>query len=317
MLAGRIRTTALAIHPRETEFATRGFHAVSPEARLTLEAHGASFVRGFNTALEHGRAERLAAPLAAEPDSERGFAYEGAAMALTLLDLLTPGRGRRLGELLGTHGAPHVYMVHVGAGWALARLHLAARHRLAALDPFLRWLTVDGYGFHHGFFGPGRYLAAGDVPLRLRGYELRAFDQGLGRSLWFFACADVERAGRVIDSLAPHRRADVWSGLALAAAYTTAASRDDLGELLRRAGRARADVAQGAAFGAVARLESRTVVPHTHVAAEVLCQRALDELGDVVVAARAGLSGDPAGRGYEAWRARLRERLAPRPVAVA
>ena len=52
-----------------------------------------------------------------DPDL-RGFAYEGAAMALTLRDAMSIRRGRRLQDFLRDLADRHVYTAHVGAGWA-------------------------------------------------------------------------------------------------------------------------------------------------------------------------------------------------------
>jgi hypothetical protein len=46
-------------------------------------------------------------------------------------------------------------MAHVGIGWAIARLPWLRRRieqPLNRLDSLLRWLAVDGYGFHEGYF---------------------------------------------------------------------------------------------------------------------------------------------------------------------
>ena len=55
-------------------------------------------------------------------------------------------------SFLAGPGAAHTYMVHVGAGWALAQLRRRVDRALARLDPLLGWLAVDGYGFHQGYF---------------------------------------------------------------------------------------------------------------------------------------------------------------------
>jgi len=47
----------------------------------------------------------------------RGFAYEGAAMALALRDAIVPASSRLTGFMAGA-GKQHIYMLHVGAGWA-------------------------------------------------------------------------------------------------------------------------------------------------------------------------------------------------------
>lgn len=312
----RLRLMALGIDPAKTSFAARGFAASGDAAaRTTLERHAGAFVSGFNIAVVAPE-EALQTRLRDVVLADRGFAYEGAAMALALLDQLTPGRGSRLGRLLDTHGYPHRYMGHVGAGWALAVLRRRPGATLRSLDPLLRWLATDGYGFHEGFFHTRRSLAA-KLPLRRpRGYEQRAFDQGLGRSLWFVVCADVDEAARVVAGFPAARRADLWSGLGLAASYTSVASAGDLDRLASRAGPHVAHVVQGAAFAVSARREAGNVVAHTRVAAELLCGRSVDEVAELVDAARSDLHPDRTGHAYEEWRSRIRERLTRMPAGA-
>lgn len=299
----------LSISPREAAFDVRGFHDGRPQARKSLERHGVSFVSGYNAALDAGELEALVMRLERVPDAERGFAYEGAAMALALLDLLSPRRRDRLAALLKGPGQPHVYMIHVGAGWALARLRLRPRLHLPALDPFLRWLTVDGYGFQEAFFHTRRTVVRKDLPRRLHDYERRAFDQGVGRALWFVDGGDVDRAARTVQSFGSARGPDLWSGLALAVAYTTAARRDDLGRLRRLGARQASAVAQGAAFAVAARHRAGNVLPETETAAQVLCGTSVDNVVEVVHTARMGLVADSGGRGYERWRMLVGRRL--------
>jgi hypothetical protein len=301
----------LALTPDEALFSVRGFHDGAPAARRVLERHGASFIAGFNAALSARDTDDLGDRLALTPVAERGFAYEGAAMASALLDRVSLGSGSRLERLLAGPGRPHVYIVHVGAGWALARLRVLSHTCPRALDPLLRWLAFDGYGFHQGFFHPEPFVGDKATDGRLSGYELRAFDQGLGRSLWFVHCADVERVADTIAAFPPHRRGDLWSGLGLAATYTTAAGAAELVRLRELAGDARPHVAQGAAFAAVTRHRAGNVVAHTQVAAELLCGRGVAQVAEMVKQAGVGLCADPDGRGYEQWRTRLRERLSP------
>src|SRR5207247_986244 len=129
----------------------------------------------------------------------RGFAFEGAAMGLALLDRLTPWKAQRWRSFARGPGEPHAYMVHVGAGLALARLRKSLRLDRGDLDPLLRWLVADGYGFHEGFFRWADRSRPLPAPERARGYARRAFDQGLGRSLWFSCGADPGRIATAIE----------------------------------------------------------------------------------------------------------------------
>src|SRR5262249_1827635 len=144
-------------------------------------------------ALEDDHPEALAHGLHSVEAEARGFAFEGAAVGLALLDQLTPWRRDRLTVFLEAQGAAHVYMIHAGVGWALARLRRNVAPVIATLDAVLGWLAVDGYGFHDGYFYWPRYVTNQEVPRHLLGYARQAFDQGLGRSLWFVEGADVIR----------------------------------------------------------------------------------------------------------------------------
>ncbi len=179
-------------------------------------------------------------------------------MALALLDALLPGRRDRLARLLAGPGAAHAYIIHVGAGWILARLPLAPERLLARLgDPVLRWLALDGYGFHEGYFRWPRSVERQEVPRKLRGYARRGFDQGLGRSLWFVDGADVRLIPRTIGRFPDDRQSDLWSGVGLACAYAGGRSRSEIEALRQAAGPHRPSLAQGAAFAAKARAQGR------------------------------------------------------------
>ena len=291
---------AISIDPRETELAVRGFAPCSAEVRAALEEHGRSFVHGFNSSTRARDEDELEASLEAVAAPERGFAFEGAAMGLALLDLVLPRRRLRFAAFVRGPAVPHVYMAHVGAGWALARLRRRPSRRLG-LDPLLRWLAFDGYGFHEAFFHPQRAVREGRRPRRLRGYELRVFDQGLGRALWFVETADPNRIAATVDSFAPERRADVWSGVGLAATYAGAIDEDGLKRLAELARPFRAHLAQGAAFAAKARLRAGNPVPHVERACAVLCAAGAEEAAAVTDGALASAAGS-----YERWRAEIR-----------
>ncbi|HYG81175.1 MAG TPA: DUF1702 family protein, partial [Pyrinomonadaceae bacterium] len=182
----RFRQFILGISLEETTFARRGFRAGAPSARHRLEKIGRVFLQGYHAALNENESAALARRLNTIEPEFRGFAFEGAAMGLALLDHLTPWKKNRLQAFLAGPGTAHTYMVHVGAGWVLARIPWLRRNvdePLANLDPLLRWLAIDGYGFHEGYFRWHKYIKGESHPRRLKGYARRAFDQGLGRSL--------------------------------------------------------------------------------------------------------------------------------------
>ncbi|MCA9186647.1 MAG: DUF1702 family protein [Pirellulaceae bacterium] len=318
----RLRNQLLAIGARETTFQRRRFESGAPRTRAHLENVGAHFLIGYHMALHNPRQVDVKSLDNIVP-LFRGFAYEGAAMALAVHDGLT-FNGRRFWEVFSaSHGDDHIYMMHVGAGWAMARipwLRWRMTWYLSHFDDLLRWLLVDGYGFHQGYFHPQRYLYAmrHDRAIGARGYQARAFDQGLGRSLWFVTCANPRRISAIIGNMAQERHADLWSGVGLAATYAGGVSAEILDELREIAGTQAIHLAQGAVFAAAARHRAGNVVPYTFDACRLLTGLSVEDASDVAEQARLGLpqsleSHQPA---YEGWRGAIRQRLAMRrPVA--
>jgi hypothetical protein len=299
----------LDISDREATFARRGFLVSDPHACSHLERCARSFLTGYRTALAAHHVQSLREHLDRDSIEEfRGFAYEGAAMALTLTDHLVRRRDRFRLFLEGP-GEHHAYMLHVGTGWALARLPWLRRRParfVARLDPLLGWLAIDGYGFHEGFFHAHRTIGRQRRPIGLSGYAHRAFDQGLGRSLWFVTGADIASLASTIARFAAGRRADLWSGAGLAATYAGGVERESLEQLRAAAGEFLPHVAQGAAFAAKARLRAGNPVPHTEHACAILCGRSLAETAAVTDAMLERLPDDVIEPRYETWRRRVR-----------
>lgn len=309
-----LRRRVLTPNTAETRVSTRGFHPGRPTERHMIETVGAYFLTGYGHAVETGSTERVGPLLEDVPERYRGFAHEGAAMGFAVMDGLTR-RGGRLGAFLRGTGDPHLYMAYVGAGWAMARLPRPLWPDPAGFDPVLRWLVLDGYGFHQAYFRTDRFVRAqGSDPRPARwsgdpAYAARAVDQGVGRALWFVACADPGRAADLVESFPDERRADLYGGIGLAATYAGGGA-DGLAELCERAGEHRPWLAQGSAFAAEARARAGLVVPHVGVATAALCHRTPEEAAALAreTRPREERPGDSVPA-YETWRARLADRL--------
>jgi enediyne biosynthesis protein E3 len=301
---GRLARALLAIPLAEVRVDRRGFRVTRPDVRERLEAIGEAFVSGYHAALETPGLVVLERALAGIDNERRGFAYEGAAMALAVIDAMARWRAPRWREFLDGPGEPHAYMVHVGAGWAMARVGPLARRVEQTMDPLLRPLAYDGFGFHEAYFHAERYSNGQRPPAALEGDQRHAFDQGLGRGFWFVESADPARVAQRIETFADERRDDLWSGVGLACAYAGSADAAALADLRASAGDRAPWMAQGAAFAAKARLRAGNPAPHTRAACEALA--ALDDIAAARVTDEA-LVGAP---DYEQWRRRIRDQLA-------
>lgn len=304
-LWGNLRQRLLGIPPEETTFARRGFQGGNTQIQQRLEQVGQSFLQGYHAALAYDEQKLLALYLNSIEAEWRGFAFEGAAMGLALLDTLTPWRRHRLQQFTAGAGAAHIYMVHVGAGWVLARLPLSVKSYLARLDPLLRWLAIDGYGFHEGYFHWQQSVYKQIVPGKLSGYACRAFDQGLGRSLWFIYGADVTRIGVAVKAFPETRQADLWSGVGLACAYAGGIEASSLRILKQHAGAYLPQVAQGVAFATTARLRAGNPACHTDLACQVLCGISSQEAAEITQTKQENLPTKTIEPAYEIWRQRI------------
>ncbi|MFB9927066.1 DUF1702 family protein [Amycolatopsis halotolerans] len=289
----------------QADFGLRRFRLRPGPARGVLESAGRAFLTGLNASIEPD-SEALGQQVAALEPESRGFAFEGAGMGCALLDVLLPLRRARVAALVHGPAADYPHLVHVGVGWAHARLRLRP-FRSTATDPLLRWLAWDGYGFHQGFFHTDRVVGRHRVEPGLGPGPRQIRDQGLGRALWFCECADPDGVALRIAEFPAARRADLWSGIGLAATYAGGADAAELARLADLSGTFRAHLAQGCAFACAARRVSGIVPAHTDKAAEVLAGASTDVAADWTDQALGQLTPDPSTLAhYQRWRADIR-----------
>ena len=271
-----------------------------------------AFIEGYAYAAEARTPQEAEEPLELVPAQFRGFAYEGAAMAFAIRDGLPfGGRGHLAGFLAG-RGGTHVYMAYVGIGWAMARLPRFRWPASDGNDPLLRWLILDGYGFHQAYFHTRKYVHGQyqdpDFPWpqgRQRGYANRAIDQGIGRALWFIGGTDPDRVATMIGAFPQARHSDLYSGAGLAATYAGGAGEDELRAFRQRAGVHRPYLAQACAFAAEARVRAGLVLPHTAVATQVFCGATPEEAARISAAVRPDHPAHGDMPAYEVWRRRI------------
>lgn len=317
-----VRHLALSISAEETRFVKRGFRVTEPEIVNRLEKIGASFLDGYHSALFAKDLLDLENKLENTETPYRGFAFEGAAMSLTLLDQLSVLKKNRVTDFLQGEAGRHIYMVYVGIGWALARLWWARRRILRSisnLDSLLKWLAIDGFGFHEGYFNPRRYFNSKISLNWLPGYGQHAFAQGLGRSLWFVEGASINHISNTISRMPEQIRADLWSGIGLACAYAGGARSDVVKELKILSRPYFPSVAQGVAFAAKTRLRAGNPAAHTELACRLICGLSIDEAASLTDAMLKDLpeTGDLKLPKYEIWRQRIQHEFSSLEVISA
>jgi hypothetical protein len=311
-----LRRRILTPGVENTQLSVRGFHPKNAAAQELLETVGRSFLEGYGHAAEARVPGDAEAGLEAIPRQFRGFAYEGAGMGFAVRDALPFGRGGRNARFIEGRAGNHDYMVYVGVGWAMARVPRFTWPRLELGDALLRWLALDGYGFHQAYFHTGRYVhdqyREQGLPWPSGGASWcvdKVVDQGIGRAMWFVGGADPRVVADMIDSFPEERRADLYSGSGLAATYAGAADEGELRAFRSRAGDYLPNLAQGSAFAATARVESGLTIDHTVLATRVFCgltpQEATRLCRETRPPAVAELPEHPGVPAFEVWRRRI------------
>ncbi len=306
---GRLIRTLFGISPKQTRFEKLKFESGDAQIRQRIEQIILTFVNGYHVALLDDEPFRLAEHLNRTVASEfRGFAFEGAAMGLVIADFLHPFRASGLQSFLDGPGKQHDYIIHIGAGWGLARLPVRFERATANMDPFQRWLAMDGYGFHQGFFHRPRFIDRREEPKHLSAYGRCAFDQGLGRSLWFVKAGHVGRITAAIAEFPLSRRPHLWSGVGLASAYAGGVGRAELMALREACGGFLPQLRQGIAFAAKTRQHAGNPAEWTALACEAVCDSSPGELAAIADEALEGLGDQGDIPAYEVWRQRIQSR---------
>src|SRR5258708_22127842 len=219
---GSLRRLLMSPQLVDVTFAKRGFPAIPSAATQRLEAIPQAVICGFEWGIDARNQWDVERRLDLVDAELRGFAYEGATMALTILD--TTGRGHRPRDLLRGPGQPHIFLAYIGIGFAMARLPRPLWKKAVpdlSGDPYyptMSWLAVDGYGFDRAYFDTPRWLDAQRVPKPYSwdgspDYFLRAVDQGIGRALWFICGGHAPSVAAAAGRFASHRQADLWRGI--------------------------------------------------------------------------------------------------------
>ncbi|MFU8852163.1 DUF1702 family protein [Micromonospora sp. SL1-18] len=313
---GTLRRRILVPKPDQNRAEVRGFHVKNDASRELLESVSKWFREGFGHALETGDPIETGARLQAIERQYQGFSYEGATMGLALLDVMSLHRHDRVARFLAGPAKNVPHQVHVGLGFALARMPRFRWRVFLPADPMLRWRTLDGYGFHQAFFKTDKYVHAQyqdpgfPWPKEYPNYVNRAIDQGIGRALWFVGGSDVARVATLIEKFDPGRRAELWSGAGLAATYAGGANEPELKQFWELAGSYRPQVAQGGALASTTRARANLVNDNTRTAAAIFCGMSPEDAAAVTDEARKDLPPDGALPAFEVWRQRIQQRFA-------
>lgn len=304
MVTNRIAQILFSVNPKEVELTTRGFVCSNKQMTTHLETIGKSFLTGYHDAIIDKKVfyESHLSP------TYMGFAYEGAAMGFALRDLMGFNNYKRIHQFI-KHQPKHIYMIHVGIGWALARVPFVnIVKQTNKFDPLLKGLIIDGYGFHQAYFKTKSYVFDRKFPTELKGHFINAFYQGMGRALWFVFTGQPHKIATHINTFSQEFRSDLWAGVGLAMGYAGGVSETILKQLKSHGDNYLREIGQGVTFACKARLLANNLGKHTQLAAHIFCQMSAENAAHLTDIAL-GLVDKSAPNSYMQWRQIIIDKL--------
>ena len=163
----------------------------------------------------------------------RSIAYEGAAMALALKDIEHLKDWNAFVTHADKKQLKHLY---IGLGWAFAQLNHSPIPLFEKLDPGFRFYVFDGYGYYDGLLRQRTSVKNKKLPFEFNAQQLEAYDQGIGRSLWYTFKGEEKKIKEIVNTFSSIRHSALWKGIGIACAHVGGCDETKLRSLLVCAG---------------------------------------------------------------------------------
>lgn len=216
-----------------------------------------------------------------EPDF-RPVAYEGVSMAISVDALMRNGKidswfesFNQLDPLFFDHAV-------IGLGWALSRVEGITPEMFSNIKTEQVWRVFDGLGYHDGIFRRKKVLTGPLLSDELKSGYGSAYDQGIGRQLWYAGQSDISVTLEYLNEFAAERKSDLWRGVGVAATFVGGLEYQDWIELLRAASRFSLDVKCGIVMVANARSANGTLNEYTISAVRCVLGSDVKKASDIV-----------------------------------
>lgn len=207
-------------------------------------------------------------------------AFEASFGTAVCLDASHPREQSRVAQMVEL--APdHLAGLGLGAGHALATLNIDADITPAIAEHYLGWMAMDAYGMDRGYFHWYDSVQNMRMPENLPPLAMAAFDQGLGRALWFISNADPDSIRQLTDRFSDDRQPNLWRGIGLMTGFWGAEESQSMKKLLKYAGQYRHFFQQGVAHAVSFRVDLGDVPDYSKTASELICRASVEEIADL------------------------------------
>jgi enediyne biosynthesis protein E3 len=216
--------------------------------------------------------------LETEPPEYRSVAYESASFEIAVDDLKTNQhlggwkKFRQLGAL------QHTFHIDIGLGWAFAKTGVDPNIYTHTIRPVVKWMVFDGVGYYSALFKGRCTLKNKEIPELIEGDDLRGFDQGIGRRLWYMVKGNVDALKDLVENFPLARHPDLFRGIGIACGYVGGSQKNELLRLKEIAGENHQQLQVGIVLAAISRIASDTISENINMVCRVVCKKSINEL---------------------------------------
>jgi hypothetical protein len=190
-------------------------------------------------------------------DSAKGpfisVVYEGAAAGMAYRQIQA-GASKLTVPDWPAHGA----QVHIGIGWGIAEAGARPDAYVHQFSGIMQGRVLDGYGYYSGLFRRRRSIQAMEIPEGIPTELLTAFDQGLGRAMWYISKGETGPLMTMIEAFPEERKTGLWRGIGVASSYVGGITPNEHKSLIDHAGSMGTELAVGLLLCASGRVTAGT-----------------------------------------------------------
>lgn len=196
----------------------------------------------------------------------RYVAYEGASMGFALCDFSNGEHLDQWHQFAKQGKDQNNAQIHVGLGWAIAQQNHNAELHLPTMEPMLQNRVVDGCGYYDGIFRQKRSVGSGESVTDYPVIFSKAYDQGIGRSIWYICKGESEKVSSLIQHFSEERQPGLWRGIGVAASCVGGFDESLMKALIFGSGNYASQLIMGAIITAHSRFKSGSLNDWTEAA---------------------------------------------------
>lgn len=184
----------------------------------------------------------------------------------------------------------------IGLGWAIAETKQKDLSFLNKMNQLLQFRVWDGCGYYDGIFRQRHTVVNQTRQEYVPEINFKAYDEGVGRSIWYSAKGDIAKVKETINGFTSSRQPDLWRGIGIACSFVGGCEELVFKTLLSSAEKNSVQLAIGAAMVAKTRVQSGGINKDIELACEIFCNLSKVGAAQLVINAEKSAEGS-----YDRW----------------